>query len=104
MEYTEPLVLQYQKHFSREVFEVAPLEPEVDIFLPFWWIAKNPPQGPWDSEELRFSSLGCLEKCTRFEAEEFSLSLDETVALDPKARIIGYVSVLHLNKLSRVRS
>jgi len=43
MEYTEPLLLQHRKHNSREVFEVAPLEPEVDLFLPFWWIAKHPP-------------------------------------------------------------
>jgi len=89
MEYTEPLLLQHRKHFSREVFEIAPLEPEVDIFLPFWWIAKHPPQGAWDSEELRYSSPGCLEKCMRFEAAEFSLSLDETVSLDSGARIIG---------------
>jgi len=45
MEYTEPLLLQHRKHYSQEVFEVAPLEPIVDIFLPFWWIAKHPPQG-----------------------------------------------------------
>jgi len=56
MEYTEPLMLQHRKHYSQGVFEVAPLEPEVDIFLPFWWIAKHPPQGVWDSEELHFSS------------------------------------------------
>jgi len=43
MEYTEPLLLQHQKHFLREVFEVVPLEPEVNIFLPFWWMAKHPP-------------------------------------------------------------
>jgi len=95
MEYTEPLLLQQRKHFSREVFEVAPLESEVDIFLPFWWIAKHPPQGAWDSEELRFSSPGCLQKCTRFEVVEFSLSLDETVTLDPEARIIGYISAIN---------
>jgi len=44
MEYTELLLLQHRKHYSREVFEVAPLEPEVDLFLPFWWIAKHPPR------------------------------------------------------------
>jgi len=94
MEYTEPLLLQHRKHYSWEVFEVAPLEPEVDLFLPFWWIAKHPPQGVWDSEELRFSSHNCLEKCTRFETAEFALSLDETVALDPEAKVIGYVSAI----------
>ena len=94
MEYTEPLLLQHRKHCSQEVFEVAPLELEVDRFLPFWWIARHPPQGVWDSEELRFSSPSCLEKCTRFEAVEFSLFLDETVTFDPEARVIGYVAVI----------
>jgi len=94
MEYTELLLLQHRKHYSREVFEVAPLEPEVDLFLPFWWIAKHPPQGAWDSEELRFSSHNCLERCTRFETVEFSLSLDEAVTLDPEAKVIGYVSAI----------
>jgi len=95
MEYTEPLLLQHRKHYSPEVFEVAPLEPEVDLFLPFWWIAKHPPQGAWDSEELRFSSHNCLERCTRFETAEFSLSLDEAVTLDPEAKVIGYVSAIN---------
>jgi len=95
LEYTEPLLLQHRKHFSRKVFEVTSLEPEVNIFLPFWWIAKPPPQGAWDSEELHFGSPGCLGKCTRFEAAEFSLSLDEMVTLDSEARIIGYVSAIN---------
>jgi len=95
MEYTKPLLLQHRKHYSLEVFEVAPLEPVVDLFPPFWWIVKHPPQGVWDSEELRFSSHNCLEKCTQFETAEFSLSLDETVTLDPKAKVIGYVSAIN---------
>jgi len=77
------------------VFEVAPLVPEVNLFLPFWWIAKHPPQGAWDSEELRFSSHNCLEKCTRFETTEFFQSLDEKVTLDPGAKVIGYVSAIN---------
>jgi len=95
MEYTKPLLLQHRKHYSQDVFEVAPLEPEVDLFLPFWWIAKHPPQGAWDSEKLRFSSPSCLETCTRFKTAEFSLSLDKAVTLDPEARVIGYVTAIN---------
>jgi len=94
MEYTEPLLLQHQKHYSQGVFEVALLELEVDLFLPFWWIAKHPPQGVWDSDELHFSTTSCLEKCTQFETNEFSLSLGETASLNREARIIGYVSAV----------
>jgi len=70
------------------------MEPEVDIFLPFWWVSKHPPQRVWESEEVWFNSPGCQETCTRYEQEEFSLTWDEKVAQDPEARTIGHVSVL----------
>jgi len=41
--YTEPLLLQHRRQVTRERFEVSPMEEGVDIFLPFWWIAKHPP-------------------------------------------------------------
>jgi len=56
MEYTEPLLLQHRKHFLREVFEVTLLEPEVDIFLPFWWIAKHPPPPKGCGAQRNFAS------------------------------------------------
>jgi hypothetical protein len=34
--YTRPMLLQHRKHFSKETFEVSPMEPKVDLFLPFW--------------------------------------------------------------------
>jgi hypothetical protein len=93
-EYTAPLRLQHRKHVTQEVFEVTPLEPGIDIFLPFWWIVKHPPQGAWDSSELRFSSPGCLQNCTHAATGEFNLSLDESVIQHPEARTIGYVSAV----------
>jgi len=41
---TEPILLQHRNHYSWEMFEVAPLKPGVDVFLPFWWIVKHVPQ------------------------------------------------------------
>jgi hypothetical protein len=32
--YTTPIILQYRNHYTREVFEVVPLEPRVNAFLP----------------------------------------------------------------------
>jgi len=90
-EYTKPILLQHRKHFTQEVFEVSPLEPEVDVFLPFWWITKHPPQGVWDSPELQISSPSCLDLCTKTAVQEFSLSLDDSILLHPEARFIGYV-------------
>jgi len=92
--YTKPLLLQHQRHFSKEIFEVTPMEPEVDIFLPYWWISKHLPQGVWEWEEIRFNSPGCQETCTRYEQGEFSLTWDEKVAHDPNARVIGHISAV----------
>jgi len=93
-EYAQPILLQHRKHYTQEVFKVSPLEPEVDVFLPFWWIAKHPPQGAWDSPELRFSSPACLNLCTKTAVREFSLSLDDSFLSHPEARFIGYVSAV----------
>jgi len=89
---TEPIRLQHQSHYTIERFNITPMDPEIDIFLPFEWIDKHAPQGPWNSREVRFTSKKCLNECTKFETNEFSLSWDEDVALDATARIIGYVS------------
>jgi len=43
---------------------------------------------------MRFSCPECLRKCTRYEVADFSLSLDETVASHPEAKVIGYVSAI----------
>jgi hypothetical protein len=63
-EYSRSALLQHRKDYTREVFEIPALEPDMDMFLPFGWITKHPPQGAWNSPELRFSSPNCLEKCT----------------------------------------
>jgi len=90
--YTKPLTLQHQRHTIRESFEVSPMEEGTDIFLPFWWIAEHPPQETWKDPEIRFDSAQCLEKCTVYEQADFSLTWDDTVYTDPKARIVGYVT------------
>jgi hypothetical protein len=100
--YTEPLLLQHRKHHTQEVFEVAPLEPNVDVFLPFWWIAKHNPQGAWDSAKLRFSTPHCLQNCTHHTATKLSFSLDQSVLLHPEARVIGYVAAMSSNPLDLV--
>jgi len=92
--YTYPLVLQHRKHFAREIMEVAPMDRKIDIFLPFWWVAKHAPQGAWEDKEIRFNSPRCLEECTRYETADFTLSWDETVCLNKNVGIIGYVSVV----------
>jgi len=90
--YTKPMQLQHRNHFTNEQFEIALMEEAIDLFLPFKWIERHPPQGAWSSEEMRFSSVRGVEQCTKLETNEFSLSWDDSVAEDPSAGFIGYVS------------
>jgi len=90
--YTKPLLLQHRRYFSWEKFEITPMDPEIDIFLPFKWVTQHPPKGACTPKEVRFNSLRCLDKCTKFEQRVFSFTWDESVSLDPSAQTIGYVA------------
>ena len=71
--YTNPLLLQHHHHYSKEIFEVSPMEVEIDTFLPFWWIVKQPPQDVSQDLEIRFDSQKYRNKCTKFETADFEL-------------------------------
>jgi len=86
------MLLQHRRHYSMEKFEVSSMDPGIDIFLPFEWVTAHPPQGAWTNNEIRFNSAQCLENCTKHEVGQFSLTWDETVAMDPAARCIEYIS------------
>jgi len=90
----EPLLVQHRKHYTKESFQISPMDPEVDIFLPFSWIMKHPPQGAWMNQKVRFNSARCLEKYTKHETGGLSLTWDESVAIDLAAHLVGYVSVV----------
>jgi len=94
--YTTPLTLRHRELYTWENFEVATLEPSMDVILPFWRLAKHAPSGAWDSTQLCFNSLHCLEHCTRDAVAEFSLSLNESILQHSEARIIGYVSAMDM--------
>ena len=100
--YTKPLRLQYRKHFSMESFEISPMEEGIDLFLPFNWIERHPPQGAWSSEEVRFNSAKCLDECTQWETGSFSLTWDDSILLDTTAQVIGHVSAVSDDPIGRV--
>jgi len=89
--YTESPRLQHRKHFTKESFEILPMEKGVDILLPFQWITNHPPQGVWTMKEVRFNSARCLKECTRLETNQFSRKWDESVLHDTKVQVIGHV-------------
>jgi len=68
------------------------METGIDAFLPFDWITTHPPQGAWTNEEIRFNSVECLRKCTRYETAPISLTWDKSIATDHSTRVIAYIS------------
>jgi len=101
--YSVPVLLRHKQHYTKKVFEIAPLEPGVDLFLPFWWVVKHAPQGAWDSTALRFTSDSCRQYCTQEAASAFALQLDPDVLQNPEAQVIGYVSTAtEADKIARL--
>jgi len=96
--YTKPLRLQHRNHFTNEPFNVAPMEEDIDLFLPFEWIEQHPPQGAWMPEEIRFNSPSCMEKCTKFETDPFSLTWDEMILYEKESGILGQVAAIKGNE------
>jgi len=90
--YTKPLLIRHRKYYSREKFEISPMEPGIDVFLPFSWIMSQQPQGAWTTAEIRLNSASCLENCINHETNEFSLTWDDSVATNPGAQVVGYMS------------
>jgi len=69
------------------------MEAAIDIFLPFSWIEQHPSQGAWTNEVVRFN-MECMSKCTQHKTGPFFLTWDESIATNPSARVIGYVSAV----------
>jgi len=105
-EFTIPLLFQHKHHYSKLVFEVAPLEPNVDLFLPTWWLHDHPVMtSDLMRPELCFDHPNCLKCCTKTAIEqEFSCDLDNTILFNSEARLIGYVSAttIDIDPLSQV--
>ena len=40
-QYTFPVTLQYESHYTKETFKIDPIENSSDIILPYWWIIKH---------------------------------------------------------------
>jgi len=86
----------------RKNLKYPPMEKGVDIFLPFRWIERHPPQGAWTQDEIRFNSAPCLEACTKYENNDFSMSWDDLVPMDEDAWVIGHAFAVSDDPLSNV--
>jgi hypothetical protein len=77
----------------RETFEVMPLESEIDIILPYWWIAKHQPNRFWGKpKEITLDSEFCKHNYTRVATQEFSLTIDKDILYHYNTIVIGYIA------------
>jgi hypothetical protein len=65
--YTFPVTLQYESHYTKEIFEIGPIEDSFDIILPYWLIVKHGALPPVieENDTLQFMSKHCNEHCTK---------------------------------------
>ena len=79
--YTQSWTLRVAAHHTRETFEIAPLQDDHDILLPWWWIIMHPTQYVLTGNEsdLNFDSPKC-RNCTAKAVSEFTVEYNESVA------------------------
>ena len=63
--YTRSCTLRVGAHHTRETFEIAPLQDDHDILLPWWWVITHPTQYVHTGKEsdLKFDTPKC-KNCT----------------------------------------
>jgi hypothetical protein len=77
----------------RETFEVMSLELEMDIILPYWWMAKHQPNKFWGKpKEITLDSKFCKHNYTRVATLEFSLIMDKDILHHYDATVISYIA------------
>ena len=72
--FTVPIMISRGDHHTTEVFECTPLDANVDIILPWWWMAKHKPDELFGKpEDICFESNFCKKHCTAKKAKEFDI-------------------------------
>jgi hypothetical protein len=66
LEYAGPVVLRHgEDHFTSLSLELSPLDEEVDVILPYWWLQRHQPQGFFQGPKfVTFKSDYCRQHCT----------------------------------------
>ena len=92
--YTYPLLLVHKEHFSKESFEVSPLDPESDTILPCWWLDDHRPANLHGHGDIIFNNSRCLENCTQLNVQEATFEYDDNLAnYDPDVKVgcLGFI-------------
>lgn len=84
--YTYPLRLNYQDHWSLLTFEVAPMDHECDVMLPFWWSTVHVPSNFFSSvSQISFDSDYCRNNCTKENCKGFDIEYDPSILFEEQS-------------------
>ena len=75
--YTYPLLLNYNDHWSYLTFEVALMDRDNEIMMPFWWTTVHVPSNFFSLvQEIEFNSDYCKVNCTKQNCKGFIIEYD----------------------------
>ncbi|KAF8241181.1 hypothetical protein K440DRAFT_575307 [Wilcoxina mikolae CBS 423.85] len=100
LQYTFPVTLLYDNHYTQAIFEIGPMESATDIMLPYWWIVKHGAlRGiTEEGDKLQFTSKHCHQHCIKAAVSFFSIEYDDSIlrfGTDP--RWIRLIVSMHIN-------
>src|ERR1700731_1136524 len=99
-QYTFPVTVRYESHYTKETFKIGPMEDSSDIMLPYWWIVKHGALSGVTEEnnKLQFMSKHCHQHCTKAAVSSFSIVYDDSIlkfSTDPQW--IEVIGSMHVN-------
>ena len=97
--YTFACTLRKGGHYTKETFEISPLQDDHDILLPWWWILMHPTKYVTTGlkSDLRFDDPKCVN-CTAKAVEEFTIEYDDSVAyFEKEQKWVGVLGSLRFD-------
>ena len=98
--YTFTCTLSLADHYTKQSFEVSPLQDDHDILMPQWWTLQHPIRYLYSGAQsaIVFDSPKCVNS-TNLAMTEFSIDYDESVAyFDKEQKWVGVIGSLRIEE------
>ena len=102
--YTFACTLSFTDHYTKESFEVSPLQNDHDILMPWWWTLVHPIRYLYSraQSDIVFHSPNYVN-CSKSAMREFSNDYDESVAYFGKEqKWVGFIGSLCIDEEENV--
>jgi hypothetical protein len=76
--FTLPLLFKHGNHYTKESCKIGPLEGDIDMVLPWWWLTVHKPTG-WFEGSTSFIHEDYSQKCTLENSKAFSIEYDPSI-------------------------